>query len=262
MGPQGTSASEKLLVLVIGPNDDVYEQVSDVLAGAGFWVEGVGGPAAALERAARELPSLLVVDLTRRPDWQRLIGTLRRGGAATRGLPIIALVHPLEEIAFKRRDTGCADALAWPADSRRLVATVRRVVGAAEEGRARVPGVERPILIVDDDEDLRGGIAGVLAAEGYSVREARNGREGLERLHEEPHPRLVLLDMVMPDMDGWDFRRAQRSDPEVANVPVIIVSGVPEYLERREATGIDTRLIKPFDVDQLLQAVARWSGGP
>ena len=82
----------------------------------------------------------------------------------------------------------------------------------------------RSILVVDDDPDVRDAIASVLGDEGYQVTSAGNGREALEQLRKRTRPSLILLDMVMPDMDGWNFRMELKKQPELAAIPVVILS--------------------------------------
>ena len=81
------------------------------------------------------------------------------------------------------------------------------------------------ILIVDDDNDVRAALAELLEEEGFAVEGAHNGREALARLRcGTVHPAVILLDLMMPGMDGWDFRIEQMRDPKLARVPVVIVS--------------------------------------
>jgi CheY-like chemotaxis protein len=81
------------------------------------------------------------------------------------------------------------------------------------------------ILIVDDDNDVRSALSELLEEEGFSVEGAPNGREALARLRGGAiHPAVILLDLMMPGMDGWDFRSEQMRDPKLAAVPVVIVS--------------------------------------
>jgi CheY-like chemotaxis protein len=81
------------------------------------------------------------------------------------------------------------------------------------------------ILIVDDDNDVRAALSELLEAEGFSVEGAPDGREALARLRaSKVHPAVILLDLMMPGMDGWDFRNEQMRDPQLAAVPVVVVS--------------------------------------
>jgi CheY-like chemotaxis protein len=108
------------------------------------------------------------------------------------------------------------------------------------------------ILIVDDERDIRGTIAELLAEEGYSVEEAADGAEALSKAR-SCHPAMVLLDLMMPGMNGWEFRSRQRGDPELAGIPVVIVSALGKV------PGVDAAgyLQKPFGLDALLSEVKR-----
>src|SRR4029079_8357095 len=85
-----------------------------------------------------------------------------------------------------------------------------------------------PVLIVEDDEDLREMMAQMLTLEGFEAVAVANGREALEYLHEAEKPDVILLDLMMPVMDGWEFRRQQQADPSLARLPVIVLSALDQ----------------------------------
>jgi CheY-like chemotaxis protein len=114
-----------------------------------------------------------------------------------------------------------------------------------------------PVLIVEDDADIRELLSSVLVLEGYPVVTAADGAEGLEQLR-AAHPGLVLLDLMMPSMDGWEFRRLQMMDPALAGVPTVILSG-DGRLEAKAASLGTAFLRKPVDLDELLSVVAKAS---
>ncbi len=111
----------------------------------------------------------------------------------------------------------------------------------------------RPVLIVEDDEDLREMMAQLLSLEGFHPATVANGREALEYLHDAAPPQVILLDLMMPVMDGWEFRRQQQADPLLAPVPVIILSA----LDSGRASDLEASafLKKPLDFDRLLALV-------
>ena len=108
------------------------------------------------------------------------------------------------------------------------------------------------VLVVEDDETTRDGVAAVLHASGYLVACAADGREGLRQLHEH-RPDVILLDLNMPVMDGWQFRKEQKLDPSVADIPIIVVSA---NSERQEDLQAAVTLAKPCEVNALLRALA------
>jgi CheY-like chemotaxis protein len=109
------------------------------------------------------------------------------------------------------------------------------------------------LLVVDDDPDQRSGIAEVLETQGYVVATAANGWQAIE-LAARRSPALILLDLDMPVMSGWDVLRALGRDATLARIPVIVVSGEADL-----PRGI-AALAKPFRVEELLQRVRRTVG--
>jgi CheY-like chemotaxis protein len=111
------------------------------------------------------------------------------------------------------------------------------------------------VLIVEDDPDLREMMAQLLTLEGFRAATAVNGRDALEYLHKGQRPDVILLDLMMPVMDGWEFRRRQADDPALATVPVIVLSALDRTQTRAaDFHGVDF-LKKPLDFDRLLQLV-------
>ena len=115
------------------------------------------------------------------------------------------------------------------------------------------PRVRCPVLIVEDDEDLREMMAQLLTLEGFQAAAVSNGREALDYLYTAGTPDVILLDLMMPVMDGWEFRRRQQADPALARVPVIVLSA----LDRARTANVDAAafLKKPLDFDRLLELV-------
>jgi len=111
------------------------------------------------------------------------------------------------------------------------------------------------ILIVEDDFDIREALAQILEEEGYGVRCAANGLEALAIAVEDPVPSLILLDLMMPVMNGWQFRAEQLKDARIASVPVLIISADPQLRSKAEALGVAGLLRKPIALDDLLSAV-------
>jgi len=105
-------------------------------------------------------------------------------------------------------------------------------------------------MVVDDERDIREAVTDALQDAGYEVLHARDGAEALSKLRAH-HPDVILLDLMMPGMNGWEFRAAQQGDPELCTIPVIVLSALGR------AAGIEAAefLQKPFELDQLLTAV-------
>ena len=117
------------------------------------------------------------------------------------------------------------------------------------------------ILLVEDDAPQREALVLLLESEGYHVVEAGHGREALAHLRTEETISLILLDLMMPVMDGWQFRAEQVRDPGLAAIPVIVISGAGSVAAKALAQGAAGYLRKPIDVDRLLDIVARHCRG-
>ena len=116
------------------------------------------------------------------------------------------------------------------------------------------------ILVVEDDFDIRLVMQLALEGEGYRVVTAGDGQEALEHLRSNELPSLILLDLMMPRMDGTDFRAVQRQDPALAGIPVVVLSADTRINEKAVAIGVESILRKPIDLDALLELVQRYCG--
>lgn len=115
------------------------------------------------------------------------------------------------------------------------------------------------LLVVDDDADIRAVLQDFLEGEGYDVATAGNGREALTVLRENGVPCVILLDLMMPIMDGWQFLEFKNTDEQLARIPVVVISAYRDQLPRQ---GIAEVLAKPIDVDRLLTVVQHHCGRP
>ncbi|HEY4884046.1 MAG TPA: response regulator [Myxococcales bacterium] len=112
----------------------------------------------------------------------------------------------------------------------------------------------RDVLIVDDDPDIRDAVGECLRYEGYDVHSATDGRDALDRLEYGLRPAVILLDLMMPVLNGFDVLEALKSRPEWKSIPVVIVSANRGY-EAEDLSGAVSILRKPVNVDRLLAAV-------
>lgn len=117
------------------------------------------------------------------------------------------------------------------------------------------------ILIVEDDHDVAQSVAEVLEASGYGTGIAANGREALDYL-QNTQTDLILLDMMMPVMDGWQFREEQRKLPALDSIPVVIVTADGNARGKAEAIQAAGLVSKPVTIDGLLDEVERICGIP
>jgi len=115
---------------------------------------------------------------------------------------------------------------------------------------------ESTVLIVEDDDGAREALSDCLEMEGFKVASARNGQEALDYLHHSPAPKVILLDLFMPVMTGWEFREAQKKDASIARIPVVVVSAFGAAVTRQ----IDADLVmhKPLDLDRLVAVIREY----
>ena len=111
------------------------------------------------------------------------------------------------------------------------------------------------VLVVDDYADERAIVRETLEDEGYTVMEACDGREALARVLHGPHPDLVLLDLLMPSMDGWQFVAELRAHPDLADIPVVVATGGGLHILTSAPVSAGY-LVKPLDRTRLLETVA------
>jgi len=111
--------------------------------------------------------------------------------------------------------------------------------------------VPKLVLVVDDDQDQREVLSALLESAGYAVAQATDGREALAKAKAR-RPKVIILDLMMPTMNGWDFRTAQRRDSAIADVPVVVVSANCARLDELRPAAF---LAKPFDLGRLLETI-------
>lgn len=112
------------------------------------------------------------------------------------------------------------------------------------------------VLIVEDDEDIARNLKDLLESEGHETEWARNGKKALEILTQSQKlPSLILLDLMMPVMDGFQFRVEQEKDSRLAHIPVVIMTADAQIESKKARIGAKAFLRKPIEIDDLLKAV-------
>lgn len=117
----------------------------------------------------------------------------------------------------------------------------------------------KQILVVEDNDDIRDTISDALELEGYSVETARNGKEGLAMLRKKSTPTLVLLDLMMPVMNGWEFLDAQKHDPQLRKHRVVTISAVDPSISIEDSTPLvtDGTIRKPLSLESIWSEVRK-----
>ncbi len=122
-----------------------------------------------------------------------------------------------------------------------------------------VAGVQRRILIVEDNGDMRDFLRRVLARHGYAHLEAADGIEGME-IAQRDHPDLILMDMSLPELDGFEATRRLKANPNVRHIPIVAVTAHARPADEKRAieAGCDAYLSKPYSLREFLDAVQRF----
>ena len=243
----GAAPSGAPTILVVDDDQTVREMMQRYLVREGFLVVTASGGQEGL-RLARELqPAAITLDLMM-PDldgWTVLAAI--KGDPELADIPVI-LVSIVDE---KKRGyaLGATDYMVKPVDRARLSGVLRDICGA----------VGRQVLLVDDDDMMRQGMRKVLEQDGWQVAEAENGRVALARLAES-RPDIIMLDLMMPEMDGFEFLVEMRARAEWRDIPVLVVTAkdlTPE--ERSRLNGDVERVLQKgaAKLDEVLKELGR-----
>ena len=116
---------------------------------------------------------------------------------------------------------------------------------------------KKKILVVEDDRDIQTVVVQLLESEGFETICANNGREALQVLKDDTQnlPDLIILDLMMPIMDGFEFREEQKRDPRIANVPIVIMSADGNVEPKKHKIDAKAYIKKPLDIDDLIELV-------
>ena len=123
----------------------------------------------------------------------------------------------------------------------------------------------KSILIIEDNEEIRQTLEEVLRGEGYQAFGVSNGKEALRVLKAMPGPALILLDMMMPTMNGWEFLEVKKSNWQIADLPVVVLSALdaPNALTKNsKPLAAKGYIRKPIDLDVLMEAIQLYCEGP
>lgn len=254
-------AARRRLVLV--DDDPVFLQtVSGLLARQGFEVATAGTLAGGFALVSRLLPDLVVLDrMLPDGDGYELMAQLA-AAEPTREIPV--LMVSIRDDRDRGLELGAAAYLVKPIEPGALREAVARALPARGGEVGGAPAAAPRVLVVDDEPDLRRLLGGRLAADGLLVEEADGGRAALARLQDESRglPDLVLLDLMMPDLDGWEVLARLRSAPRTAKLPVIVLTARDTPQDR--ATGASLRVVdyvrKPFDLGALVREIEQLLG--
>jgi len=119
----------------------------------------------------------------------------------------------------------------------------------------------REVLVVEDDNDLRESLTQALSDHGFAVTPASNGQQALDLLRGGARPAVILLDLMMPVLNGWELRDALRDDPQLADIPQLVISAYMDEAEQHVLSlPADDCIRKPFHIRVLIDAIERHCG--
>jgi PAS domain S-box-containing protein len=210
--PADRGPEDAATILLVDDDPQVHELIGTMLSREGYRVAHAANGADAIERARELRPAAVLLDLMMpQVDGWSVLAALKKDSELAE-IPVV-IVSLLDERPLGL-SLGAAEFLTKPVDRARLVSTVRSIAGAA---RGRV-------LVVDDDPLSRGQIAQSLAASGHDVIEAASGVEALAWLADHPPPALMILDLLMPQMDGFTVLDRVRRDERLGDLRVVVVT--------------------------------------
>ena len=233
-------------VLVIDDDLNALDVMRRFLSKEGFDILTAQGGREGLKLARDVRPSLITLDvLMPELDGWSVLRELKSTPELA-SIPVIMLT--IVDERSKGYAFGASEYITKPIDWTRLRAVLHRLNGSPSR---------RDILIIEDDEGARRQLASTLAGEGWRIVEAENGREGFKRLGER-RPSLILLDLMMPEMDGFEFLELLRGDAAFSNIPVVVMTttDLSEADRRRLNSGIVEFVSKAAcDRDELLARI-------
>ncbi|MBW6468758.1 MAG: response regulator [Coriobacteriia bacterium] len=244
---EGPLESAGGLVLVVDRDPSTCELISTYLCKRGYEVEYAHSATEAHEKAMRLQPRAITLDvMLEEDDGFELLHRLK-DDSRTRDIPVVVLSVVCDEGRSLR--LGAANYLEKPIDQARLTRIVDDLVG----------GQEAPlVLVVDDDRSIVGAMSNMLRAKGFSTIAAYDGREAMAAI-EEHKPDLILLDLMMPVMDGYQVIQEVKSSEETKDIPIVVMTAHRIDRERTDLLELAAeQLRKPFAVEDLVERIEQF----
>jgi DNA-binding response OmpR family regulator len=246
-------------ILVVDDDEDILQLLRHQLEAEGYQVLAAARGEDALELARSERPALVTLDiLLVDTDGFQVLEQLKKD-PATSDIPVI-VVSVVSDAETRGLALGAASYIGKPFEERQVLSRVREVLSSFGIGDN---GQLNHVLVVDDDRHIVEWLKEALSNSGYIVRGAYNGQEALA-LAREDSPDLILLDLKMPDMDGYEVIRNLRREQATRNIPVIIITGYTfddDDHVKIVGMGVEHMLTKPFSIETLVEEIKRVGTG-
>ncbi len=251
-------------IAVIEDDNILREILSDKLVGAGYEVKGAEDGNEALTLIDSFNPDLILLDvLLPKKSGTEVLSSIRKA-SKTKDTPVIAISNTAEGDEIEKiKVLGVSDFLVKAVfDSNDVVDRVQKVLGVEEQpGQSASSnnsnGKTKKVLIIEDDKFLRELAAQKLEKEGFSVAGATNGQEGIDLLEKES-PNVIILDLILPGMDGFEVLRKVRTESNFKTIPIIILSnlGQEEDIQKAKGLGATDYLIKAhFSFGEIIKKI-------
>jgi DNA-binding response OmpR family regulator len=243
-------------ILVVDDDEDITQLLRHQLETEGYRVLAAQHEEDVLQLARREQPDLITLDiLLDGTDGFEVLAKLKQD-SMTAEIPVI-IVSIVPDAGTRGLALGAAGYISKPFEEQQVLDQVRTVLASAGVGGN---GRLNRVLVVDDDRHIVDWLKEALTSNGFTVRGAYNGHEALA-LAREDSPDLILLDLKMPDMDGYEVIRGLRRQQATQGIPVIAITGYALDSDRDNieilGMGVANTLIKPFSVETLVEEIKR-----
>jgi CheY-like chemotaxis protein len=219
-------------VLIVDDDPTVHDVLRATIAKEGYRLLHAYDGAQALEIARAEKPDVITLDVMMpKLDGWSVLGKLK-SEAALSSIPVIMLT--IVDERTMGYSLGASEYMTKPVDRNRLIELLRRFASTSKEA---------VVLVVDDSEDVRAVVRATVEKAGLKTVEAENGQAALDWLKNNPAPALVLLDLMMPVMDGFTFLEQVKHVPEVAQVPIVVLTAKDLTEDERRMVNERTLLV-------------------
>ncbi|MFP4597885.1 MAG: response regulator [Persicimonas sp.] len=236
-------------ILVIDDDPTVHALMKRFLNREGYAIRSAGSGEDGLELARTHPPNAITLDVMMpEMDGWTVLSKLK-GDQVTADIPVVLLtIVSNKNMGYA---LGASDYLVKPVDRKRLSSVLAEVTDADGQGQ---------VLIVEDDDQTREMIQRTVQRQGWQVQTAANGRLGIDHLEDNAAPDVILLDLMMPEMDGFEFLETLRANPEWMDIPVVVVTAADLNTEERNRLNNQVNQILgkgAYSKDELLAEVSR-----